>query len=130
SEHLKHANIDFINILYYENYHDTYQKYDYDLTLQKLIAKGKNIVVSEKFYNKFDLSLNDKNCLIISESNLLAETIFNIYNNNNNSSTKINHLRIFANSNYSIISVCNKLYDIYDNIKIKKNDNQIITINT
>jgi len=121
SEHLKWAYVDYINVYYFDQYENNSNEYDYDSILQKLLSKGRGIIVTDKFYDRygnFTSTLKENVCIRLdnkeNENNeLLANTINNIATTKSKSS---HSLRNYANTNFSIPSVCNTFCKIYDDL--------------
>lgn len=118
SESLKWAYVDFINVFYFNEYRNSADSYDYDTILQKLLSKCKTIVVSNNFYERFTSSLSDNICVRLINNEPLESALGSILVNKDK---KISHaLRNYANSHFSVTSVCNTLYDIYDSLNVNE----------
>jgi hypothetical protein len=131
SEHLKWAYVDYVNVFYYSNCKksigNAIEDYDYDLTFQKLISKGKQIIVTEEINKSYPTSLNEITCISIKDSSESVAKLCQMVGSDSikRNSISSNALRTYANTYFSIAAVCNKLYNIY-NIKVdKKNDQDI-----
>lgn len=118
SEHLKWAYVDYVNVFYFDDFQNIY---DYDTVIQKLLAKGKLIITSNKFYDKFMNTLNEGICIKLDDTT--TTNLTNAILTNNFDKKHVHSLRNYVNSHFSIMALCNKLYDIYDT-EVIKNDNR------